>query len=158
MTGAYDIRILGGYSGDGYTGNQAWIVTGNGNDLKLMVDSASGILRQSGVYIKSGTGNNRGNVGVRTANPSMSLEVRGSGIKIGPHLFDGDSLQGATSWDRTPQHGMFIGGMFNASRPNYYRYWHDHATISIPRHPKCSLHGGFGQGHNHQGNKNSSCI
>ena len=106
---------MGGYSGDGYTGNQAWIVSGNGNDLKLMADGASGILRQSGVYIKSGTGNNRGNVGIRISEPTMSLEVRGSGIKIGPHIFDGDSLQGATSWDRTPQHGMFIGGMFNAT-------------------------------------------
>jgi hypothetical protein len=114
-SGNYDLRILGGYSGDGYTGNQAWIVSGNQNSLKLMVDGASGIQRQAGIFVKSGTGENRGNVGVRTANPTMSLEVRGSGIKIGPHLFDGDSLSGATSWDRTPQHGMFIGGMFNST-------------------------------------------
>jgi hypothetical protein len=114
-TGSYDIRILGGYSGDGYTGNQAWIVSGSKNDLKLIADGASGILRQSGVFVKSGTGNDRGNVGIRTDSPTMSLEVRGSGIKIGPHIFDGDSLQGATSWDRTPQHGMFIGGMFNTT-------------------------------------------
>jgi len=112
---AYDLRILGGYSGDGYTGNQSWVLSGVGNDLKLMVDGLSGIQREAGVFIKSGTGNTRGNVGVRTDDPKMSLEVRGSGLKVGPHIYNGDTTGAAPAWETVPHHGMFFGGMFNST-------------------------------------------
>ena len=111
----YDLRIIGGYSADGYTGNQTWLLSGAGNDLKLIVDGTTGVSRESGIYIKSGTGSARGNVGIKTDSPTLSLEVRGSGIKIGPSLYSGNTTNSAPAWEENPTEGMFQGGMFNST-------------------------------------------
>jgi hypothetical protein len=107
----YDLRIMGGFT----NGDSAVISAGQNRDLQLMVDGLTGIYRHWGIYIGSGTGNSGGMVGVRTDNPTMSLEVRGSGIKIGPHVFDGNTTGAAPAWNTVPQQGMFYGGMFNST-------------------------------------------
>lgn len=45
----------------------------------------------------------------------MSLEVRGSGLKIGPHLLNGDTKNQNLPWSTVPVQGMFYGGMFNST-------------------------------------------
>lgn len=111
----YDLRIIGGYSADGYTGNQTWLISGIGNDLKLVVDGNTGVSRETGIYVKSGTGSARGNVGIKTDSPTLSLEVRGSGVKLGPSLYSGNTTNPAPSWEEIPTEGMFQGGMFNTT-------------------------------------------
>ena len=119
----YDLRIMGGYSsgtslfgkrfyGDG---NAALVVAGQEKDLRLLVGAFNGIERHSGITIIGGTGNSAGMVGIRTDSPTMSLEVRGSGLKIGPHLFNGETKDQNVPWNTVPAQGMFYGGMFNST-------------------------------------------
>ena len=119
----YDLRIMGGYSsgsslsgqrfyGDG---NGALVVAGPEKDLRLLVGGFTGIERHSGITIIGGSGNSAGMVGIRTNSPTMSLEVRGSGLKIGPHLLNGDTKNQNLPWSTVPVQGMFYGGMFNST-------------------------------------------
>jgi hypothetical protein len=111
ITGAtseyYDLRIL--------NSNDVSIVTGVDLNLRLNVGGATGVLRNWGICITGGTGITGGMVGIRTNNPTMSLDVRGSGIKVGPNLYDGNTTNSAPAWNTVPTQGMFIGGMFNST-------------------------------------------
>ena len=111
ITGAtpeyYDLRIL--------NSNDVSIVTGVDLNLRLNVGGATGVLRNWGICITGGTGITGGMVGIRTNNPTMSLDVRGSGIKVGPSLYDGNTTNSAPAWNTVPTQGMFIGGMFNST-------------------------------------------
>ena len=110
-THTFDLRLMGGYT----NGDSAFVVAGINKDLQLMVGGETGIYRHRGIYIAGGSGNSGGMVGIRTDNPTMSLEVRGSGIKVGPHVFAGNTTGAAPAWSTVPQQGMFLGGMFNST-------------------------------------------
>jgi hypothetical protein len=111
ITGAtpeyYDLRIL--------NSDDVSIVTGVDLNLRLNVGGATGVLRNWGICITGGTGITGGMVGIRTNNPTMSLDVRGSGIKVGPSLYDGNTTNPAPAWNTVPTQGMFYGGMFNST-------------------------------------------
>lgn len=110
-TESYDLRLMGGLTNQ----DSAVVVAGANKDLQLMVEGMTGVYRHWGVYIAGGSGNSGGMVGIRTDKPTMSLEVRGSGIKIRPHVFDGNTTGDAPAWNTVPTQGMFMGGMFNST-------------------------------------------
>jgi len=112
---SYDLRLMGGYTTGAGSGDAAVVVAGVNKDLHLTVESLTGVHRYWGVYVAGGSGNSGGMVGIRTNNPTMSLEVRGSGIKIGPHMFAGNTTGAAPAWNTVPTQGMFYGGMFNST-------------------------------------------
>jgi hypothetical protein len=75
----------------------------------------TGYQRGWGISITGTTGLSAGSVGIRTSNPVMTLDVRGSGIKIGPSIYEGNTTTLAGNWNTRPLEGMFYGGMFNST-------------------------------------------
>jgi len=106
----YDLRLMSGVNS-----GEALIVAGPDRDIRITVEGVTGINRNWGVTVVGGSGNDAGMVGIRTDTPTMSLEVRGSGVKIGPHIFDGNTTGNAPPWNTVPVQGMFYGGMFNST-------------------------------------------
>lgn len=107
-TNNYDLRLITDNS-------RTQIVSGDGLPLNISIGGQTGLARSWGISITGTTGLSAGSVGIRTSNPVMTLDVRGSGIKIGPSLYDGNTTNPAPAWNQTPLQGMFYGGMFNST-------------------------------------------
>lgn len=104
----YDVRILG-------DNTKAQIVAGGNLPLFLNVGGETGSARAWGISITGATGLSGGSVGIRTSNPVMTLDVRGSGVKIGPSIYEGNTTTLAGNWNTRPLEGMFYGGLFNST-------------------------------------------
>jgi surface antigen len=104
----YDIRFISDNS-------KAQIVAGGNLPLLINVGGLTGIERSWGISITGTTGLSAGSVGIKTSNPVMTLDVRGSGIKIGPSIYEGNTNTPAGNWNTRPLEGMFYGGMFNST-------------------------------------------
>jgi hypothetical protein len=104
----YDIRILS-------DNTKAQVIAGDNLPLFLNVGGMTGYQRGWGISITGTTGLSAGSVGIRTSNPVMTLDVRGSGIKIGPSIYEGNTTTLAGNWNTRPLEGMFYGGMFNST-------------------------------------------